>query len=191
VNSLPTALFKSALASSRVTNYEISFGPIFGGLTLADVGLVKGLQKFSEDKLKQKASNPKLQVFNTALISAQSHLSFKEMKQDKEAWKNLVKCSIGGHILNSILGTRVKVFYWKEGGNEIDFVVRKDKTLLTITVNDDDKKQHGRAIEEFSRLYHPQQNLFVGKGGIPVDKFLLTPLELWIESASEHLRESA
>jgi hypothetical protein len=37
-------------------------------------------------------------------------------------------------------------------------------------------------IEIFSEKYHPDQNLIVGEGGIPLDKFLLVPLESWIES---------
>lgn len=208
---LMTHIYKPALlrtvfelachCTGRILSYQMMLGQLqdAGNLSilahylelLSDVGLVKGLQNFSKDRLRQRVSSPKLQVFNTALISAQSHLSFKKMKQNKEAWKNLIKCNIGAHILNSTLGTRIEVFYWKEGGNEIDFVIRKNETTLTITINDDDKKQQEGAIEVFSHLYHPQQNLFIGKDGIPVEKFLLTPLEFWIESASEKVRESA
>lgn len=158
---------------------------------LSEVGLVGGLQKFSRDRLRQKASSPKLQVFNTAFTTAQSHLSFKKTQKDTAAWKALLECSIGAHIINAALGTKIEVFYWKEGNKEVDFIVRKDEIVITITVRKPSKGINLRGIEEFSRLYSPQQNLFVGEPGIPVDKFLLTPLEFWIDSVEEDLKKSA
>ncbi|MBS0272528.1 MAG: ATP-binding protein [Proteobacteria bacterium] len=158
---------------------------------LSEVGLVGGLQKFSKDKLRQKASSPKLQVFNTAFITAQSHLSFKKAQKDTAVWKSLLECSIGAHIINAALGTKIEVFYWKEGNKEVDFVVRKGELVITITVRKPNKGINLRGIEEFSRLYSPQQNLFIGGPGIAIDKFLLTPLDYWIDSVAEDLKESA
>jgi len=187
--------------SGRILSYQTMLGQLqdAGNISvlahylelLSEVGLVGGLRKFSTDRLHQKASSPKLQVFNTALTTAQSHLSFKEMREDKKAWSNLIECSIGGHILNSALGTKIEVFYWKEGSNEVDFVIRKGETVITITIEHDKKRLDFKGAEEFSRLYNPQQNLFVGRKGIPVDQFLLTPLEFWIDSVQGKLRESA
>jgi predicted AAA+ superfamily ATPase len=188
--------------SGRILSYQAMLGQLQdAGNTstlahylklLSEVGLVAGLEKFSADRVFQKASNPKLQVFNTALATAQGHLSFQEIRQDQEAWSSLTKSSIGAHILNSALGTKIEVFYWKDGNNEVDFVVRKGSTLLTITVTRDKKAINLKGIEKFSVLYNSHSNLFVGDKGIPVEKFLRTPLEHWIETAaSEHLKEIA
>lgn len=45
---------------------------------LGDSGLVTGLQKFSMDVARKRASIPKYQVFNNALLSVQSGLTFGE-----------------------------------------------------------------------------------------------------------------
>lgn len=158
---------------------------------LSEVGLIGGVQKFSPDKVRQKASNPKLQVFNTALTTASGRLSFKTMRQNERAWNHLVKSSVGAHILNSALGTKIDVFYWKEGSNEIDFVLCKDERIITVTIGDDKKKPSFRGVEEFSYAYTSSNNLFVGEEGVSVEEFLLTPLEFWMDGALEKLRESA
>lgn len=158
---------------------------------LSEAGLVAGLQKFSLDRLRQKVSSPKLQVFNTALTTAQSHLSFESMQQNKEAWRNLIEATIGAHLINSALGTKIEIFYWKEGNYVVDFVVRKGETIITIMVKPPKKGIGIRAVEVFSEMYNPQQNLIVGEDGIPVDQFLLTPLETWIGLATGDLKKRA
>ncbi|MBY0293510.1 MAG: AAA family ATPase [Alphaproteobacteria bacterium] len=158
---------------------------------LSEAGLVAGLQKFSIDRLVQKASSPKLQVFNTALTTAQSHLSFESIQQDREIWKNLVKCTIGAHLINSALGNKIEIFYWKEGSKEVDFVIRKGEKILTLMIKSTEKGVSFRGVEAFCQIYHPQQNLLVGGEGVPIDTFLLTPLEFWIDSTAEDIRKRA
>jgi len=53
---------------------------------LAGVGMIGGLQKFAGEAVRQRGSSPKLQVFNTALMTAQSGYTFKEAKADREYW---------------------------------------------------------------------------------------------------------
>jgi len=158
---------------------------------LSEAGLVAGLQKFSLDRLRQKVSSPKLQVFNSALTTAQSHLSFKSMQQGREAWRNLIEATIGGHLINSALGTKIEIFYWKEGNYVVDFVIRKGETIITLMVNPSKKGIGVRAVEVFSEIYRPQQNLIVGEQGIPVDQFLLTPLVTWIEGVTKNVKKRA
>ena len=187
--------------SGRVLSYQTMLGQLqdAGNIStmahylelLSEVGLVGGLRKFSLNMAHQKASSPKFQVFNTALAAALSDFSFKEMQQDKKAWNHLISSSIGAHLLNAALGTKVKVLYWQEGSNVVDFVIRKGATIITITVGNDTKNTNVRGVEEFSRLYSPHYTIFVGEKGIPVDQFLLTPLDFWIDAASENLRKSA
>ncbi len=58
---------------------------------LAGAGMVCGLQKFAAEAVRQRASSPKLQVFNTALMTAQSGYSRKEARADREYWGRLVR----------------------------------------------------------------------------------------------------
>jgi uncharacterized protein len=53
---------------------------------LAGAGMLIGLQKFAGGAVRRRASSPKLQVLNTALMSAQSGLSASEAREDREFW---------------------------------------------------------------------------------------------------------
>ncbi|OJW52689.1 MAG: hypothetical protein BGO67_09510 [Alphaproteobacteria bacterium 41-28] len=158
---------------------------------LSGAGLVTGLQRFSLDRALQKASSPKFQVFNSALATAKNHLSFENIQQDPEAWRNLITCSIGTHLINSALGSKLEIFYWAEENYEIDFVIRNDKSVLTLMVNPRKKGGRPGATEAFFRICGPHHNLIVGENGIPIDEFLLTPLDAWIDFNSENPKKSA
>jgi uncharacterized protein len=58
---------------------------------LAGVGMVRGLQKYAGEAVRQRGSSPKLQVLNTALMTAQSGYGLKEAKADREYWGHLVE----------------------------------------------------------------------------------------------------
>jgi len=155
-------------------------------LTVA--GLVGGLQKFSLDPLRQRMSSPKLQVFNSALHTAQSHLSFKGMQRDRGVWRNLIEATIGAHLINASLGNKLEVFYWKEENYEIDFVIRKREKIITIMINPFKKGVRPGGIEIFSELYSPDQNLIIGEGGISLEEFLLTPVTAWVDDTVDEAK---
>lgn len=49
---------------------------------LAGAGLIVGLPKFAGQMVRQRGSSPKLQVLNTALLTAPSGLAFEEARAD-------------------------------------------------------------------------------------------------------------
>lgn len=91
---------------------------------LEGVGMIGGLQKFAGEAVRQRGSSPKLQVFNTALMTAQSGYSFKEAKADREYWGHLVESAVGAYLINAAAAGDCEVFYWRERGVEVDFIVR-------------------------------------------------------------------
>ena len=147
---------------------------------LSGAGLVAGLQKFSFDPIRQKASSPKLQVLNTALATAQGPLSFKSAKGNREQWQRLIECTIGAHLLNSTFGTNAEIFYWKDNNRLVDFIIRNDESLIVIDVNSALKERNTQGIDAFVQKYQPTKTLLVGEGGISVEEFLLAPLETWM-----------
>ncbi len=144
---------------------------------LAKAGFISGLQKFSLPHIRQKASSPKLQVLNTALISALHHLTFEEAKNTPHVWNTLVESAIGAHLLNSSFGTQVKIYYWKEGSKEVDFILRKGHSLLAIEIKDVKKTLVTPGIEAFCQNIQSTKKLIVGKGGLSVEELLSSPLE--------------
>lgn len=147
---------------------------------LSGAGFVTGLSKFSGQAVRRRGSSPKLQVFNTALITAQSQVSFEEAKKDKNFWGRLVESAVGAHLLNVTLDKNIKLFYWRQGDKEVDFVVRSGKKLIAIEVKSGRVKGVLSGMATFDKIFSPQHKLLVGKEGIPIDAFLRLDLSEWL-----------
>jgi predicted AAA+ superfamily ATPase len=101
---------------------------------LSGAGLLIGLSKFARRVVRQKGSSPKLQVLNTALMTAQCGLSFEDAKDDHEFWGHLVESAVGAHLANAAALNECELFYWRESNREVDFVARAGRTLTAIEV---------------------------------------------------------
>jgi hypothetical protein len=99
-----------------------------------------GLPKYSGRAARQRGSSPKLQVLNTALMSAQSGLSFEEARADRELWGRLVESAVGAHLAGAAAAGECELSYWRERNREVDFVVRSGRTRSRVG-------QPGRGIE--------------------------------------------
>jgi hypothetical protein len=142
---------------------------------LAGAGMLTGLAKFSGEQVRQRASSPKLQVLNTALITAQSPLLYAEARRTPAVWGRLVESAVGAHLLNSSAGTSNEISYWRERGREVDFVLRSGKRLAAIEVKSGFSKGSFPGMEAFARAFRPQQTLLVGGDGLPFDHFFRMP----------------
>lgn len=143
---------------------------------LSGAGLVTGIQKYSSEPVRQKGSSPKLQVLNTALMSAQDHLGFEKTREDGQTWGRQVESAIGAHLINSSLSSsagNIEVFYWREGNFEVDFVLRKGSELLLIEVKSTQRRTSLPGIAAFIKDFGQQRSLLVGSQGIPIEEFLL------------------
>lgn len=147
---------------------------------LAGAGMLTGLAKFSAERVRQRGSSPKLQVLNTALLTAQAPLGFPEARRAPEVWGRLVESAVGAHLLNSSTGTTAEVFYWRERGREVDFVVRMGRRVVAIEVKSGASKGSLAGMEAFVRTFHPQQTLLVGGDGLPLEQFFQTPAALLV-----------
>ncbi len=147
---------------------------------LNGAGLISGLSKFSGKRVKQRSSSPKIQVLNTALMSASSGLSFEAARQDRDYWGRLVESAVGAHLINSTRGKNIEVFYWLERNQEVDFVLRTGNNLAAIEVKSGRRRERLLGMEAFSKAFRVTRQLLVGNQGIPVEEFLLTPPERWV-----------
>lgn len=148
---------------------------------LSGAGMLTGLQKLSVQRIKQRASSPKLQVLNTALLSAQSNLSFEDARRDREFWGRLVESAVGAYLINSTTGINLEVFYWRERGREVDFILKSNKTIVAIEVKSGNSKASLQGMEEFGKIFKPKRKLLIGGDGISLEKFLSQPVEIWLE----------
>ncbi len=147
---------------------------------LRSAGLLAGLQKFSNRPHLSKASSPKLNVLNTALMTAGSGYSFDEAKADRTFWGRLVESSVGAHLLNTA-GSDIRVHYWRESPYEVDFVLQRGPRNISIEVASSFKALPLRGMEVFKERFRPFRSLLVGKKGVSLGEVLTAPAHHWFE----------
>lgn len=147
---------------------------------LNGAGLIAGLSKFSGKRIRQRSSSPKIQVLNTALMSAPSHLTLDTAQQNREYWGRLVESAIGAHLVNRAREKNVEVYYWLDRNQEVDFVLRGRGQLVAIEVKTGRRRERLAGMVAFSKAFKVKRQLLVGSGGIPVKEFLEAPIEHWL-----------
>jgi predicted AAA+ superfamily ATPase len=147
---------------------------------LEGAGMVAGLQKFSGNQIRQRASSPKLQVLNTALMTAQSDRSPDAWRTDGDAWGRLIESAVGAHLVNTAIGTGISVTYWRERNLKGDFMLQRSDALVAIEVKSGGRKQTLPGIAAFDKSHHPTRKLLVGGQGIPIAEFLQAPVAHWL-----------
>jgi hypothetical protein len=147
---------------------------------LSGAGLITGLPKYYGKRVPQRSSSPKVQVFNTALMTAPLGLTFKAIKEDRNYWGRLVESAVGAHLINSAREKNLEVFYWRDRNQEVDFIVRSAKKLVALEVTSSRKKGTPSGMAAFCKAFPVTRQLLVGGNGIPIDEFLSTPVENWL-----------
>lgn len=142
---------------------------------LDESGLLCGLQKYSIDTARRKASIPKLQVYNNALKMVYSPLAFEEAITNRQAWGHIFESAVGAYIVSQAFVHRFEVFYWRERNDEVDFILRKKGTVVAIEIKSNAEKQT-KGLEIFKNLFSPQASFIVGDGGISAEDFLTMDL---------------
>ena len=137
---------------------------------LNESGLLCGLQKFSIDTARRKASIPKLQVYNNALKMVYSPFTFEQAILDRKAWGHIFESGIGAYIVSQAFTHRFEVFYWRERNDEVDFVLRKKGSVVAIEVKSNAEKRT-EGLEKFRQLFNPQSSFIIGDGGVSADDF--------------------
>ena len=138
---------------------------------LDESGLLCGLQKYSIDTARRKASIPKLQVYNNALKMIYNPLTFEEAITNRQAWGHIFESAIGAYLVSQSFVHRFEVFYWRERNDEVDFILRKKGSVIAIEIKSNAEKQTC-GLESFKKLFSPKTAFIVGDGGISAEEFL-------------------
>lgn len=147
---------------------------------LAGAGMLTGLRKYAGEAVRQRGSSPKLQVFNTALMTAPSGLNLRAARADPELWGRLTESAIGAHLANAEAAGEIGLFYWRDHGREVDFVVQAGRGLTAIEVKSGRSREALAGMSAFSAAFKPRRQLLVGSGGIAVEEFLARPVAHWV-----------
>ena len=126
--------------------------------------------------LSRAGSFGRLQVFNTALMSAQSELPFDQAQADHEFWGRLTESAVGSHLLNAAAAGTCELFYWREDNHEVDFIVRAGRKVTAIEVKSGRTGTAPSGMAAFSKAFRPTRKLLVGDDGMTVEEFLSQPV---------------
>jgi len=137
---------------------------------LASAGMVCGLPKYAGDAARSRGSSPKLQVLNTALMTVTASVSPEEARRDR----------VGAHLANAAATGECELYYWRDRGQEVDFVVKTRSGLAAIEVKSGRAPQAQPGTAAFAAAFKVKRTLLVGGDGIPVEEFLNRPVSQWL-----------
>jgi len=179
----------------RYSAQELSYQKMLGQLTdagntttlahylelLEGAGMVCGLQKFSGQTVRQRGSSPKLQVFNTALLGANAMfdgLSLAQLRGTPELWGRMTESAVGAELLARNLthnSTQPCIHYWRDGLNEVDFVLRQQGDLFAFEVKSGLNQGNVRGLDAFCKLNPSCRPLVLGTGGLALQSWFEGP----------------
>ena len=177
-----------ALYSGQELSYNKMLGPLqeAGNTTtltrylelLSDAGLLTGLSKHTERPASAKASTPKLNVLNTALMAVASGYTFEEARADRSYWGRTVESAVGAHLINTA-SPNTAVKYWRDGRYEVDFVLQRGPNIVGIEVKSGTTPAPLRGLSEFKRRFKPRRTILVSESDVPLHEFLSFPADHW------------
>ncbi|MBR6975009.1 MAG: ATP-binding protein [Bacteroidaceae bacterium] len=139
--------------------------------TLDESRLLCGLMKYASDHARKYNSVPRLMVYNTALFSVQSGMTFHKALTTPKLWGRWVESGVGAHLLSQVDEYDYKLYYWRERNDEVDFIVEYNKQCVAIEVKSG-RRTVNEGLSLFREKFHPKHSMVVGSGGIPVEEFL-------------------
>ncbi len=138
---------------------------------LDDARLVSSIKKIYKETIRQKASTPKFQMYNTALLSVYKDLYFNEIRFHPEQWGRHVESTIGSHLLNFSHLEQFGVYYWRQRDDEINFVIKKGNKIIGLEVKSG-QKQYTKGMKEFKNSFPDSKLMLIGPSGLPWQEFL-------------------
>lgn len=147
---------------------------------LDSAGLLTGLEKYAPDVARQKMSIPKWQVQNAAFSSVYYPYSFDQSRQNPDIWGRCVETAVGVHLIRSQRLQRTEVTYWREGNDEVDFVLKKSNKVIGIEVKSG-RTQSAKGMIAFEKKIRHNKVLLIGNSGIPWQDFLKSDVNMLFE----------
>jgi uncharacterized protein len=166
------ALFRQTFElAMRHPAQEISYQKILGQLqdrgnattvksyleTLEEAFVLRMLSKYSTRALTPKSSTPKLIPLAPALIHAYTRP--QKVLEDREWRGRVFESAIGAALAKTF---REKLFYWRDGNNEVDFVVEHEDQLFGIEVKSSRTRRSG-GTTAFTKAFHRAKTIVINE----------------------------
>lgn len=138
---------------------------------LDDAGLLCGLQKHDPKLIREKASSPRLMVYDTALMTATYGRYREFLLTDPERKGRLVESAVGAYLLARSKQDRFDVHWWRKGSCEVDFVLTQGEAVTAIEVKSGRVKSLKGMAAFINEVPHAK-SLVVGSSTCPLNRFL-------------------
>jgi predicted AAA+ superfamily ATPase len=115
--------------------------------------MVCGLGKFSGERVRQRGSSPKLQVFNNGLKSAHSGSTFEVTRANPELWHYTYESAVGAYLAGEAQAGEFEIFYWRKVSKEVDFVLRRGHKIVTIEVKSGRRPDSLPGVAAFQKVF--------------------------------------
>lgn len=149
-------------------------------MILDECKMLAGLQKYASDKARKYNSVPKLQVYNSALLSAMNDKSYKQVFTNPKLWGRWVETAVGTYLINNTDMYDYRLYYWRESNDEVDYILERHGQTIAIEVKSGRRTQN-RGLSVFSERFSPRHAIIVGSGSFTIEDFLQIDLErLWM-----------
>ena len=92
----------------------------------------------------------------------------------------MVESAVGAHLLNTA-SARTEVRYWRDGDDEVDFVLRRGPRTVAIEVKSGRRRARRSGLAEFERRFSPEAT-FVVEVDVTLGEFLSQPADHWVDA---------
>lgn len=181
----PALMRKLFQVGAPYSGQELSYRKILGQLDdagntttvahyldlLDGAGMLCGLQKYDPKLIREKASSPRLMVYDTALMTA-TYGSYRDfLLTDPERKGRLVESAVGAFLLARSKQQHFEVRWWREGTHEVDFVLTQGDAVTAIEVKSGRVKSL-KGLTAFVNQVPHAKTIVVGSTDCPLERFL-------------------
>lgn len=146
---------------------------------LDTAGLITGLEKYSPNQIRKRASSPKFQVFNNALLSARRNELLPDIMQNSVEWGRIIESTVGSWLVNQSFKENYDVYYWRDRNDEVDFVLEKHGRIIGVEVKSS-QSQKAKGLNAFRNRFNPHRTYVIDNKALTWEAFLsLNPTELF------------
>lgn len=145
---------------------------------LSRAGLMSGLQKYDPKLIREKASSPRLVVHNTALMVAEYGRRRKALLTDPSLRGHLVESAVGAYLINRASIEGFSVFWWRDGNDEVDYVIADKDAVTAIEVKSGRVKPTNGMTRFLVENPHAHP-IIIGSTGCAIEEFLRGEIELF------------
>jgi predicted AAA+ superfamily ATPase len=181
----PALLRSLFMLGSGYSAQELSFTKMLGQLQdagntvtlahyldlLGKANMLTGLQNYSGSKIRIRKSSPRFMVYDTSLMTYADGANRRRLLDSPTNRGRLVESAVGAYLFARGKEEGFEIYWWRERGSEVDFVVKKGGRLTAIEVKSGRVKGAGGSLV-FKQLYPEALSLVIGSANYGLEDFL-------------------